>query len=56
MDPLSLLQECYAANACVAQAAQGEFAGLNSGLFSSGICDCDGGDCCSPGRLPKEKE
>jgi len=53
MDPNGLLARCYKANGNVAQSAKGEFVGLNHRPFSSGICDCDSGDCCSPGRTIK---
>jgi len=58
MSAKKLMESCYAENGNVAQPADSEFIGLQTGSvsslqgdpFSSGICDCDGGDCCSPGR------
>ncbi len=61
MSAKQLLERCYSQNGNIAQDAQSEHTGLVTGViscslkgdkdpFSSGICDCEGGDCCSPGR------
>ena len=55
MDAKALVDRCYAQNGLLAGTSETEFVGLRTGPmghdpFSSGICDCDGGDCCSPGR------
>jgi len=58
MSAKELVENCYAKNGNVAQPANSDFVGVRAGPvsslprdpFSSGICDCDSGDCCSPGR------
>jgi len=46
MSAKDLLEQLYSQNGNDPQDALTEHVGVSSG----GICDCDSGECCSPGR------